>query len=409
MSFSLRIILGILIILLLEVYFYKKLKKSVIGVFPGVQLKTFRRVVLAVLIFANIYPLVLLGGWIYSIINDVGRWRLPESIFIDIFLLFPFWIVALTILQSVIYFLIIDIIRLFILPLYKKHKEKIRYYEARILFALIGFFILYVPIRIWFDYTSVIVRPVEYIKKDLPASLNNFKLVFISDIQADRYTNRDRLQNYINKVNELNPDLILIAGDLITGTPDYINLAAEYVGKLKAKYGVYTCVGDHDNWAYREDTPRSIREITAAMGKYDVGMIDNGKKVIKVGDATINVTFATNTYVETINPAVLHNLVNGNAKNDLKIFLTHQPRPYLIEAANNNDYDLFLAGHTHGGQITFLFPFIYLSPTLVETKYVRGTFHIGDMLMIVTRGLGMSLVPMRYNSTPEITFISIHK
>jgi predicted MPP superfamily phosphohydrolase len=66
---------------------------------------------------------------------------------------------------------------------------------------------------------------------------------------------------------------------------------------------------------------------------------------------------------------------------------------------------LFLAGHTHGGQITMLFPFLHLSPTRFETKYQRGDFHFGSMLMIVTRGLGMSLAPIRYNSTPEVTLI----
>jgi predicted MPP superfamily phosphohydrolase len=74
-----------------------------------------------------------------------------------------------------------------------------------------------------------------------------------------------------------------------------------------------------------------------------------------------------------------------------------------------NNYDLFLAGHTHGGQITFLFPFINLSPTLFETKYVRGDFKFNNMLMIVNRGLGMSLVPLRYNSTPEVTVIVLTK
>ena len=69
------------------------------------------------------------------------------------------------------------------------------------------------------------------------------------------------------------------------------------------------------------------------------------------------------------------------------------------------NYDLFLAGHTHGGQITILFPFVNLTPTLLETKYVKGDFTFDDMNIVVTRGLGMSLAPVRYNSTPEVTLI----
>ena len=94
---------------------------------------------------------------------------------------------------------------------------------------------------------------------------------------------------------------------------------------------------------------------------------------------------------------------------DLKIVLIHQPNSQAVQSAARAGYNLFLAGHTHGGQVSFLFPFINLTPTLLETRFVKGDFHFGQMLMIVTRGLGMSLVPMRYNSTPEITVIVLRK
>jgi predicted MPP superfamily phosphohydrolase len=98
-----------------------------------------------------------------------------------------------------------------------------------------------------------------------------------------------------------------------------------------------------------------------------------------------------------------------NNDGDLKIFLTHQPQPYLIESGQKNNFDLLLAGHTHGGQITFVFPFVQLTPTMLETSYIRGDFWFNSMLMIVSRGLGMSLAPVRYNSTPEITLINLVK
>ena len=135
-------------------------------------------------------------------------------------------------------------------------------------------------------------------------------------------------------------------------------------------------------------------------------MIDNGKRMINVDGAEIGITFITNTYVSTVDSVILDTL-SSSCNGDLKIFLTHQPRPYLIEAAQKNHFDLYLCGHTHGGQLSLLFPFIQLTPTLIETKYIQGNFWKGDMLMVVTRGLGMSLAPLRYNSTPEITMIEL--
>jgi predicted MPP superfamily phosphohydrolase len=273
------------------------------------------------------------------------------------------------------------------------------------MFVILVFFFFYVPIRIIYDYKNVSVRIVEYKKDNLPESLNNFKIAFIADIQADKYTDDARLQNFIDKVNSTNPDLVLVAGDLITSTPDYIEKSAEYVGRINSKYGIYSCVGDHDNWAYREDNVKSIREITEAMKKKKVHLIDNSKMEMNINEANVCITFITNTYVETINNKLLDNLAQNSDSSDLKIFLTHQPRNHLIDKAVERNYDLYLAGHTHGGQITLLFPFVYITPTMFETKYIRGDFYFGNMLMTVTRGLGMSLAPIRYNSTPEVTVI----
>ncbi len=160
--------------------------------------------------------------------------------------------------------------------------------------------------------------------------------------------------------------------------------------KIKTEYGVYSCVGDHDNWAYRHDTKRSIREIMEALSKYDIEMVDNDVRIIKVGESKVGITIITNTYQETISKEQIVKISKKNFK-DFKIFLTHQPLKHLIEKAIENKYDLFLAGHTHGGQVTFLFPFIRLSPSLIETKYVKCDFYFGDMLAIVSGGLGMSL------------------
>ena len=136
-------------------------------------------------------------------------------------------------------------------------------------------------------------------------------------------------------------------------------------------------------------------------------MIDNNKMVLGIDSSNIEVTFITNTYSEKINENVLDSLIQNSNKADLRIFLTHQPKEQLIKKANDGGYDLYLCGHTHGGQISFLFPFFHLSPTLVETSYMRGDYWLGDMMMVVTRGLGMSLAPIRYNSEPEITIITL--
>lgn len=405
MSFFLRIVIIFLIIFIIEFYFFKKLLSSAKIVFPGISSKRVSTTKWITLIIIHIYPFVLLLSYLHSTINNLPGVTLPENLFFDYAVVYPFWTAILIIVQSILFFFLIDILKLLLFPVYKSNRGKIKAFTAKLVLVISAFFIFYVPLRIIYDYNSVSIRIKEYKVKSLPKDLENFKITFIADVQADRYTDPKRLYRFISKVNATHPDLVLIAGDVITSTPDYIRTAAEYLGKIKSVYGIYSCVGDHDNWAYREDTKRSVREITEALDKNNVEMINNATKIIKAGNAEIGITFVTNTYVETISGGEIEKLTNGKSNFDLKIFLVHQPRQRLVDQALKHKYDLFLAGHTHGGQITFLFPFFNLSPTLFETKYVRGDFQFGKMLMIVTRGLGMSLVPLRYNSTPEVTVI----
>jgi predicted MPP superfamily phosphohydrolase len=398
------LIIVLIVLFLFELYFLKKIKHSLSTLFPSKGLKVYKVSKIILLVTINLYPLLLLTAWTYTNITG-NRIPTPENVLFDYLILYPFWISLLLLLQNVIYYFIIDIIKLLILPVFKKYKEKLLSFQAKLVFLLLVFFTLYVPARIIFDYNVISTRIVEYKKKDLPKSLENFRLTFISDMQADRYTDQSRLQHFINDVNATMPDLVLMGGDMITSTPEYIEESGEFVGKLKSKFGVYSCVGDHDNWAYRNDTKRSLKEVMASLKKHGVQMIDDGKKKIVVGNDSICITFVTNTYVETVSKTILDSLTQNSDDCALKIFLTHQPRQFLVDKAIQKNYDLFLAGHTHGGQITLLFPFLQLSPTRLETKYQRGDFHFGNMLMIVTRGLGMSLAPIRYNSTPEVTLI----
>jgi len=400
-----RLLIGITLLVAVELYFIKKTNLSIRNLFPKFFQNKYRVIRRAYLIWVNLYPFVLIFIFTYFAIS--GEYiSSPDNKIIDYLLIYPFWIFFILMTQVGLYFLIIDFLKLLLLPYYRKHRDNLLRVQSIAVLVLIGFFIIYIPIRVLYDYNTVSVRTVEFTKESLADDLNNFKIAFISDIQADHYTDEGRLSNFISTVNELDPDLVLIAGDLITTGPKYIGLSAKEVGKLKAKYGVYSCVGDHDNWAYRNDYNRSVIEIRNSLQLNNITMIDNGKKIIAVEDAEVGITFVTNTYVGKVPDEVLDSL-SSNFAGDIKIFLTHQPRENLIKAAQKNHYDLYLCGHTHGGQLSLVFPFIQLTPTMIETNYIQGDFWFGDMLMIVTRGLGMSLAPLRYNSTPEITLIRL--
>jgi len=400
-----RLLIGIVILVVVEYYFIKKTSLALKYLIPSFYKEKFKILKRIFFVWVNMYPIVLIIVYVYFAVTSEYMTP-PESRIIDYLLIYPFWTFFILTIQVGIYFLIIDIFKLLLFPFYKKHKTQLLKTQSLIVFLLVGLFIVYIPARIIYDYNEVSVRTVEYKKSGLPDVLNQFKIVFISDLQADHYTDEGRLKNYIEKVNTLDPDLILVAGDFITTGSKYIDISANLIGTLHSRYGIFSCIGDHDNWAYRGDVARSLAEVTNALKHNNVEMISNSHRMIKVDSASIDITFITYTYVGRIQNSALDSLVKIGS-GDLKIFLTHQPRQHLIDTAVKNNYNLFLAGHTHGGQITFIFPFIWLTPTLFETNYIRGDFWFDGMLVIVTRGLGMSLAPLRYNSTPEITLITL--
>ena len=400
-----RVLIGVVVLLLLEYYFTRKLNRVFKTLYPSYPRKKKYVIIYSFLILLNLYPVILIFNAIYAAITKQSV-SFPQNIFADYFLLYPFWVLIILILQVSVLFFFIDLLKLIVYPIYKKHKHNLYRLQVKIFLALTLFFIIYIPARIIYDYNNVEIRTVEYKKKNLPKELEGIKIAFISDIQADRYTDEKRLLRYVDKINESKPDLVLIAGDVITSTPDYIETAAKYIGKIESKYGTYSCVGDHDNWAYRQDYVRSLSEVRKSLNDFKVEMPDNELRFIEIDSSRIGISFVTNTYVSEISETTLQNLSSSN-KAEFKIFLTHQPQEFLITSAAKNDYDLFLAGHTHGGQITLVFPFIQLTPTLIETKFIKGNFYFNDMLAVVCGGLGMSLAPVRYNSTPEIVIITL--
>jgi uncharacterized protein len=402
-----RVLIGVVVLFLLEYYFTRKANRVFRTLFPDFPVKNKKLIIYSFLILLNLYPAILIFNAIYAAITKQSV-AFPQNIFVDYLLLYPFWILIVLILQVSVLFFFVDLLKLILYPIYKKHKEKLYRLQVKIFLALTLFFAVYVPARIIYDYNTVDLRSVNYLKKNLPKELEGFKIAFISDVQADRYTDEQRLEKFIDKINESRPDLVLIAGDVITSTPDYIETAAKNIGMIKSKYGIYSCVGDHDNWAYRQDYVRSLREIKKSLHDYNIEMPDNELRFIEIDSSRIGITFITNTYVSDISETTLRNLAISN-KAGFKIFLTHQPQEFLINSAAKNDYDLFLAGHTHGGQITLVFPFLQLTPTLFETNYIKGDFYFNNMLAVVCGGLGMSLAPVRYNSTPEIVIITLRE
>ncbi|HJQ69509.1 MAG TPA: metallophosphoesterase [Blastocatellia bacterium] len=359
--------------------------------------KRARLVAILVMIWSLVYPIVLLGGYFLEL-GNVSQSFQRSNLLLDLLVTYPFWVVMIMSVQLTFIFLLVDAARLIFYPYYKNHKTGWMQVQSRLIIALVAIGAIYVSWRIYNDLYNVRVRQAELHISGLPEQLEGFRIVQIADVQADGRTNGSKLQGYVDAVNKLKPDLVLFGGDLVTGGIDYIQTGAAAMGKMEARYGVYACLGDHDHFSNSEMVTKSLQQ-------NNVTVLDNVATLVPVGPSFLSLTGITNVYRTRPSPQTLETIERQRPRGPVNILLTHQPSEWLVDYSLEQNYDLFVAGHTHGGQIVFPLPGFLLTGSSFETDYVTGFYHVGKMLVSVNNGLGMTLAPVRYHAPAEVTLI----
>ena len=249
--------------------------------------------------------------------------------------------------------------------------------------CLIFVFIVFV-LFIWAFY----IEPnLLMVKHYTVKNLDSKKIVFISDLHIAKY-DKARLVRIVNAVNELKPDLVLCGGDFIKGhngkTTLQIEEQSEVLKKIKAP--IVTVLGNHDSWydKYRVKT---------ALEKIGITVLMNSNT--KIG----NLSIAGVEDLQTSVPKVDAALENTDSP---RILLSHSPDIYYDV---KQDVDLILAGHVHGGQVQFPFIGAIVCPSIYNTKFSGGDYKETQNRMIVTRGLGTSILTVRFFNIPEIVVL----
>ena len=392
---------------LIEYYFFRYLHKAFLELNIFKTKQKLVRLFLFILIYINLFPVFQTIVSVHSVIYPETDFEIPKSFIIDYFFRIPSWYAILIMVQIILFFAPVHLIFVFLKKIKLSFYQRIKIYLMRYFVLLLIIFIPYVLLRSYYDYKNVKVEERIYYLNSQKKDLEGLKIAFISDIQIDRFNKEDRVQNYINKVNELNADIVLAGGDFISGDSNYIPVVASIAGRIKSNLGVYSAIGDHDFAGFKKEYFRSLDSVKSALKANNVKMIDNGNLLFYVNESMIKITFLSNTYIKAFDEMIFDSLARSNPEADLKILVAHQPEENVAKKAMSYGYNLYLTGHTHGGQINFLFPFKRISPVMFETKFISGDFWFDGMLMIVNRGLGMSTMPIRYHSTPEITLIRI--
>jgi|SRR5579875_464328 len=236
----------------------------------------------------------------------------------------------------------------------------------------------------------------------LPRSFEGFRILQLSDLHIGPFMTAREIRTIVQISNRLKPDLIALTGDFVTWDPSTQYDVVEALSGLRAPYGIFGCLGNHELWTGTED---SITLLFAAQG---IRILRQEQTLVREGIDSLNligVDFEThsrfgpyaegrvNTYLEGIDRMVSADTVN--------ILLSHNPNTF--DRAAELGIDLSLAGHTHGGQIALELAGVNISPALLVTPYVSGWFRKERGQLYVNRGIGTIGFPIRIGAPPEIT------
>ncbi|MBQ2644659.1 metallophosphoesterase [bacterium] len=225
-------------------------------------------------------------------------------------------------------------------------------------------------------------------------NLKGIKVVLAGDFHVKPYQAK-RLDYIINKINAQNPDIVLLVGDYINMHSDYMSYPiikiAEKLSKIYSKAGIYTVLGNHDY--YKEG-----QKIKQALTEKGITVLENRCRKIEIGDKEFYVAGIED--LTTGFPNVERALRNAKKPT---ILLSHQPD--IFPKLPKDRINITLAGHTHGGQVVIPFIGPLIVPSKYGTKYASGYFEENGNKMIVTKGIGTSILPIRFNCAPEIVVI----
>ncbi len=253
----------------------------------------------------------------------------------------------------------------------------------------------------WFQITHRVI-PI----RQLPPALDDLRIVQLTDLHHGPTLSIKYIRQVLDATNALQPDVVLLTGDYVHRSPIYTGPVVRELAKLRAKIGVVGVLGNHDWW---EDGLLAQQEFR----RNQIPLIDNTRLFI-----TPQRTLATSAYEGLCIAGVgdyyedrqHYGAALGNVPRDMpRLLLSHNPDVAEDDEFNASGLrvDLMLSGHTHGGQIWIPGLGTPILPSRYGQKYARGLVEGPCCRVFISRGIGTTVLPMRFTIRPEICVLQL--
>ncbi len=280
--------------------------------------------------------------------------------------------------------------------------------KIKIISVISAVIILLAGFCTWIVWGNLTLDVTEYTAESnlLPSAFSGYTIAQVSDLHnAEKGENNEKL---INALKEVKPDMIAITGDLVDSRHTDIDVAMRFAEQAVKIAPCYYVTGNHEGRLENYDT------IKNELSRLGVIVMDNSKCEIKKDGQKITLLGVEDPRMVSVFEEHYEEITNYNLNSIMHdvsgytILLAH--RPELFDIYKAFDINLVLCGHAHGGQVRIPF----LGGVLVPNQgffpeYDAGEFNERNTTMIISRGIGNSVVPVRINNNPELVVVKLEK
>ena len=230
----------------------------------------------------------------------------------------------------------------------------------------------------------------------LPEDLEGFTIVQLSDIHVGPTIKREYVQAIVDRVNQLDADLIAITGDVVDGSVEQLRAHTAPLAGLHSRHGSYVVTGNHEYYSGAADWMREFERIgLRGLHNRHVVIAHRGARFVLAG-----VTDYSAGAFDAAQASDPDAALAGSPPDLLRSLLAHQPRS--AAAAEAAGFDLQLSGHTHGGQF---WPWNFFVP--LQQPFTAGLHRLGRLAVYTSRGTGYWGPPKRFGAPSEITVLRL--
>ncbi|MCD4714143.1 MAG: metallophosphoesterase [Clostridiales bacterium] len=264
--------------------------------------------------------------------------------------------------------------------------------------------LILIVFSVW-QNNSITTTQIEISNSQIPDAFDEFTIVQISDLHNKVF--RTNQSSLLKRVIEASPDIIVITGDLVDRRKYDLDDAMLFIDGAVRIAPVYFVSGNHEAWSgeYVEISKRLTSAGVVILDDMKVELKSNGEVIELLGLSDPD--FLTSTYFEgTKYSSLKEHLSNLSDESVYQILLSH--RPELFDLYVDHNIDLIFSGHAHGGQFRFPRAGGLIAPDQgLFPKYSSGSYKEEQSTMVVSRGLGNSIIPVRIFNRPEVVIVTL--